>query len=226
MKILVTIISSEKHLDSRIKIIQDTWLKDFENYLIISDYDDKENHTVKVTDNKTYESAPEKNLKSFVYLFENCKDFDWFINVDDDSFVNYKNLIELVKTLPTDEIVKIGRLNENSAGFGINYHSGGAGTLFNFKALEVLKNAHPSGKYGYFREENGDYNAKQTPYADVNVGIFCSDNNIEQVNCSLFNPREPKYWNYTNEEIKKQITFHYIFGDEYYKLYNIIHEND
>ena len=34
MKILVTIISSEKHLDSRIKIIQDTWLKDFENYLI------------------------------------------------------------------------------------------------------------------------------------------------------------------------------------------------
>jgi hypothetical protein len=33
MKILVTIISSEKHLDSRIKIIQDTWLKDFENYL-------------------------------------------------------------------------------------------------------------------------------------------------------------------------------------------------
>ena len=66
MKILVTIISSEKHLDSRIKIIQDTWLKDFENYLIISDYDDKENHTVKVTDNKTYESAPEKNLKSFV----------------------------------------------------------------------------------------------------------------------------------------------------------------
>ena len=226
MKILVTIISSEKHLDSRIKIIQDTWLKDFENYLIISDYDDKENHTVKVTDNKTYESAPEKNLKSFVYLFENYKDFDWFINVDDDSFVNYKNLIGLVKTLPVDEIVKIGRLNKNSAGFGINYHSGGAGTLFNFKALEVLKNAYPSGKYGYFREENGDYNAKQTPYADVNVGIFCSDNNIEQVNCSLFNPREPKYWNYTNEEIKKQITFHYIFGDEYYKLYNIIHEND
>jgi hypothetical protein len=132
----------------------------------------------------------------------------------------------LVKTLPTDEIVKIGRLNENSAGFGINYHSGGAGTLFNFKALEILKNAYPSGKYGYFREENGDYNAKQTPYADANVGIFCSDNNIEQINSSLFNPREPKYWNYTNEEIKKQITFHYIFGDEYYKLYDIIHEND
>ena len=51
-------------------------------------------------------------------------------------------------------------------------------------------------------------------------------NNIEQINSSLFNPREPKYWNYTNEEIKKQITFHYIFGDEYYKLYYIIHEND
>ena len=65
MKILVTIISSEKHLDSRIKIIQDTWLKDFENYLIISDYDDKENHTVKVTDNKTYESAI---LKEVIFL--------------------------------------------------------------------------------------------------------------------------------------------------------------
>ena len=97
MKILVTIISSEKHLDSRIKIIKDTWLKDFSDYLIISDYNDQELNTVKVTDDKTYESAVEKNLKSFVYLYENYKDFDWFINVDDDSFVNYKNLIEKYK---------------------------------------------------------------------------------------------------------------------------------
>ena len=226
MKILVTIISSEKHLDSRIKIIKDTWLKDFSDYLIISDYNDQELNTVKVTDDKTYESAVEKNLKSFVYLYENYKDIDWFINVDDDSFVNYKNLIELINTLPTDEVVKVGCLNIGSAGFGINYHSGGAGTLFNFKALELLKEIYPSGKYGYYRESNGDYNSKQTPFADANVGIFCNDNGIEQIHNELFNPREPKYWNLTNDIIKKQITFHYVFGEEFYNIYNIIHEND
>lgn len=222
MKILVTIISSKKHVESRITPIKETWLKDFSNYLIISDYTDENLNTVKITEDNTYESAVEKNIKSFPYLYENYPDFDWFINLDDDSFVNYENLVNYIETLPTQEVIKIGHLNIGSAGYGINYHSGGAGTLFNREALKILRKITETNNYNYFRDKNGEYKPNQTPFADANVGIFCDDNGIEQIHSNLFNPREPNFYNYTLEEIKKQITFHYIFGEEFYKLYKLI----
>ena len=77
-------------------------------------------------------------------------------------------------------------------------------------------------KYDYYRDEFESYTATQTPFADANVGIFCNDNNLTQVHCPLFNPEKPSFHNYTNDEIRKQITFHYIYGEEQVKLYNFI----
>lgn len=222
MKLLLTIISTQKYFDTRVKYIKDSWLKDFENYLIISDHEDIKNNVVKITEDNSYESAVEKNVKSFRYIYENYSDFEWFMTVDDDSFVNYANLIDYVSKLPTDEIIKIGHLNMNTAGYDINYHSGGAGTLFNMQALKILKNITDTDKYYYYRNSDETYTANQTPFADANVGIFCNNNGIEQIDSPLFNPEKPQYFKYSEEQIKKQITFHYIYGEEQVNLYNLI----
>ena len=222
MKLLVTILSTEKYFETRVKYVKESWLKDFSYYIILSDHEDKSSNVVKITDDNSYESAVEKNLKSFSYIYDNYSNFDWFLNVDDDSFVNYKNLMELISTLPIDKVVKVGHLNNGTAGFGINYHSGGAGTLFNKEALKILKKITDTNKYDYYRDEFESYTATQTPFADANVGIFCNDNNLTQVHCPLFNPEKPTFHNYTNDEIRKQITFHYIYGEEQVKLYNFI----
>ena len=65
MKILISIISTQKYLESRINLIKNTWLQDTENYVIISDYDDTSLNTVKITEDSTYESNVIKNFESF-----------------------------------------------------------------------------------------------------------------------------------------------------------------
>jgi hypothetical protein len=59
-------------------------------------------------------------------------------------------------------------------------------------------------------------------FADVNVGFYCRDNNIPIIDNDLFHQREPSYYGSDENKIKKSITFHYIFNDEFNKLYNII----
>ena len=67
MKILISIISSSKHVDSRIKFIKDSWLKDVEHYVILSDHLDSESNTHRITHNSNYDSNVEKNFKSTIY---------------------------------------------------------------------------------------------------------------------------------------------------------------
>ena len=167
MKILISIISTQKYLESRINIIKNTWLQDTENYVIISDYNDTSLNTVKITEDSTYESNVIKNFKSFKYFYENYSDFDWFLNLDDDTFLNYKNLKSLINTLSVEDIFMLGRINYGSLpeDLSLNYCSGGAGYLFNQKTLEILKDI--------------DMTYNKSRFADANVGFYWSSCYIE-----------------------------------------------
>jgi len=207
MKILISIISTKKHTESRLKYIKNTWLKDIENYVILSDYENNEEKTYKITEDSSYESNVEKNFKSFSFFYENFSDFDWFLNLDDDSFLNYKNLTKLIETLPIDEIFLLGKINMGTlvSDRTLNYCSGGAGYLFNKKTLEILRKI--------------DNNYNKSIFADANVGFFCRDNGIKLVDNHLFHPTKPSYYNYDDEKIKKAITFHYKFEEDFNTLY-------
>lgn len=210
MKILISIISTQKYFDSRIKLIQDTWLKDVENYVIMTDYDDESTKSIKITHDSTYESNVEKNFKSFSYFYENYNDFDWFMNLDDDTFLNYNNLKLLLSTHSKEDIFMLGRINYGSLpeDTSLNYCSGGAGYVFNRKTLEFLKDI--------------DMSYNKSRFADANVGMFCRDNNIKLIDCDLFNQREPEYYGYNDEQIKNKVTFHYIFNEKFENLYKLI----
>lgn len=210
MKILISIISTQKYLESRINLIKNTWLQDTENYVIISDYDDTSLNTVKITEDSTYESNVIKNFESFKHFYKNYSDFDWFLNLDDDTFLNYKNLKSLINTLSVEDIFMLGRINYGSLpdDTSLNYCSGGAGYLFNRKTLEMLKDI--------------DMTYNKSRFADANVGFYCRDKNIPIIDNELFHQREPSYYGFDENKIKQSITFHYIFNDEFNKLYNII----
>jgi len=210
MKILISIISTSKYFDSRIKLIQETWLKDVENYVIITDYNDESTNSVKVTEDSTYESNVEKNFKSFHHFYEKYNDFEWFMNLDDDTFLNYGNLKNLLESYSKDDIFMLGRINHGTLpqDITLNYCSGGAGYIFNRKTLEILKDIDMS------------YNLSR--FADANVGMFCRDKNIKLIDNDLFNPREPEYYGFDENQIKNKITFHYIFNEKFENLYKLI----
>ena len=167
MKILISIISSQKHRETRIDFIKQTWLRDVENYVIISDYEDKLLNTIKITEDETYESNVEKNFKSFIYFYENYGDYDWFMNLDDDTFLNYDNLKLLLNSLSKEEVFMLGRINYGTLpqDTSLNYCSGGAGYVFNKKTLEILKDI--------------DMSYNKSRFADANIGMFCRDKNIK-----------------------------------------------
>lgn len=210
MKILISIISSSKHVDSRLKFIRDSWINDVEDYVILSDHSDESNNTYQITYNSSYESNVEKNFKSFKFFYEKYPDFDWYMNLDDDTFLNYNNLKEYVKTLSNDGIFMTGYINLGSlpSDKSLSYCSGGAGYVFNKKTLEILKNI--------------DVNYNRTIFADANIGMFCRDNNIKLINSDLFHPREPEFHGCDDELTKKSISFHYILGQEMVNLHNRI----
>lgn len=209
MKILVSIISSSKHLESRLAFIEKTWLSSVENYVIISDLDIPERNMIKVCEDSSYESNVIKNFESFKILYEKFTDFDWYINLDDDTYLNLENLKELLIEHSTEEIFVLGKINYGTLPSepDLNYCSGGAGYVFNRKTLSLLKKI--------------DISYNRSRFADANIGMFCRDQNIEIRNNDLFHPREPSYHGDSHTEIKNSISYHYIFGNEFFNIYNI-----
>jgi hypothetical protein len=212
LKILISIISSKKFLESRLQYIFETWLRDVKNYVIISDHEDKTKNILKLNEDSNYESHIKKNFDSFDFFYKNYGNFDWYMNLDDDTFLNYKNLEQELKKYSLDDVFMLGHINKGTLPTkpNLNYCSGGAGYVFNNKTLKILKNI------------NMTYNNSR--YADANIGMFCEENRIKIINNVLFNPNTPEFFKFDREKIKNSITFHYIFKQKFYELYNLIKE--
>jgi len=214
MKILISIISSNKHSQSRLEFIEKTWLKKVDDYVIISDIESPEKKTIKVCDDSSYESNVIKNFNSFDVFDKKFSDFDWYMNLDDDTFLNYENLKNHLRDYSTDEIFMLGRINYGTLPSepSLNYCSGGAGYVFNRKTLDLLKKI--------------DLSYNKSRFADANIGMFCRDNNINLINSDFFHPREPSYHDSSIQDIKNSITYHYIFGNDFHYINNIINNNE
>ena len=208
--ILISIISSYKHTKSRLKYLFDTWYKDSENVIILSDHEDKDNNIFKISDDSSYGSNVDKNFNSYKFLRENYPNYDFYLVLDDDTFLNYNNLKTEIQKYDTNNIYMLGFINEGTLPLdgSLNYCSGGAGCIFNKKTLDILSEV--------------DNTYRRSKFADANVGFFCRDRGIKIINNEKFHPREPEYYNYDDKQIKEAVTFHYIKGDDFYKINKII----
>jgi hypothetical protein len=210
MKILIAIITTRKYRESRLKYILDTWYKDLEDVIIVTDEESNDLPMIKFGDDDSYETNVPKNFFALNIFGEKYNDFDWYMVLDDDTFLNYENLKKYLETQDKESIFMLG--HSNSGCFPqdptLDYSSGGAGYVFNNNTMKLLSKIES--RYSLSR------------FADVNVGFYCRDNNIKIIDNILFNPSTPEACNVSEDNIKDAISFHYVIGEKQLELYNKI----
>jgi hypothetical protein len=195
------LLTTEKNIKRR-NIILNTWLKN-KNYIFFSDTQNLKEKILKTSERDDYYSNEEKFINGLNYILKNknkFEDFEWFMFCDDDSYVNEKNLLLNIHNFDKTKFIGFVLNKQNDPQNKIfidnnfEYLSGGAGILINKKLLFKI-------------EQFINYN---TNWSDVSFGFFLKNNKFELENCSLFNANNFDKLGHSIEEIKKQITYHYI----------------
>lgn len=189
----------------RCDIIKKTWGIG-QNLLFYSDYDDQNNNVIKVSDRTDYHSNEEKHVNVLNYLAKNIK-YEWFMFCDDDTFVDTEKIINKLDFLDKNK-VHGSVMNCWPKDKSLYYCSGGAGYLIHKSLLSTI---------------GEKIKVMNTGYSDVTLGLFLRENGIGIINHEDFRSQPPSYFNYTDEEISKYTTFHYVKNiEEMLKLTNLM----
>jgi len=90
---LLVIYSCKKYLDSRVKAIRSTWLKDIQRrgipyVILVGDGDDTlKNDILALNVSDTYEKLPQKTLKLFNWIYKNTQ-AQYVLKIDDDCYLD------------------------------------------------------------------------------------------------------------------------------------------
>lgn len=205
MNIIVAVTSTYKYPDRYTNILN-TWAKKIDTVIIIDkDFDNPQ--FIKVTDRSDYESGVDKNLETIKYFYSIKDKYDYFIICDDDTYLNTNNIDELLKQyLNKNNAFGIGYLqNSFTPNKNLWYFSGGAGYILSKQAVIDSYNYITTSSYNRFF------------WGDVTLGYIFDAIKLEKIHSDLFSP--------TNSENVKDVTkicsFHYVKGEEFYKLYNM-----
>jgi hypothetical protein len=197
--ILICVITSSTNED-RINTINKTWNhRNSINTIFVSDQDDLENNILKFSDSSDYKSAEDKTVNILSYIKLNNRN-KWYFIVDDDTFVNTKNLTKFVEV--ADPNFVYGYMAHKDWWNGLEYTQGGAGTLI---SQEVIN------KINYNTIRNYD-----TGYGDVSLGLIFNVNNIQIKGCNqsedcLFLEKSFNHYKYIGKEkLSEKITFHQV----------------
>ena len=221
MNVLMTIgiISTKKYHSSRCNSILETWGKELNNLFFITDaWEKRDNRFLKVTSKSDYKHAYIKTIeaiKRFV-LFE--EQTDWYLICDDDTYINYNNLISFIAGKDPNYPILYGQVeNTWPSDPSLYYCLGGAGYVISRRALERL--------YIEILEQK-NFRQYCTDFNDVIIGQFCRNKKIKSIHCNLFHGQKPNHsdYKYQNLEdiknLKKQISFHYLNIEEFKELHN------
>lgn len=225
-KILYCIKTTEKY-QNRIDAIKETWINNVEDYIFYSDHEDPSNNVIKVCDDSSYGGLEVKGVSFYNLIKHITFDgdvkvldyYDWLFMVDDDTFVNVKNLESFAESAEKDkvygEIFTYETHPDNpmfsNPSFKKSYkwYSGGAGLLVH---TSVLKNI----------QEFINYN---TRHDDVSIGLTFVNSGVELVDSDNFNSQPPEFWGDSDEDINNKITYHHIDEDRMKKLYGILNQS-
>lgn len=164
-EILFIIITSSlsKYLN-RVEAIMNSWGKDLQSYILVTDLALSSNYNYYcATNDSSYASAEKKLIKIInnINKYKLSHNYKWFFVCDDDTFVNTSNLLQEIKLFDSKDLVIVGK---NIKGCyaplpNLEYLSGGAGMLFSRPAIMA---------YSFLVEEKN-----YTGYSDVTIsGIF------------------------------------------------------
>ena len=221
MKICYIISTCNKYLSTRVKYQMDTFLKNVSKediYYLTSQpnleerqfgwncMDDSQNITWKYI--------------HFIYNM-NIDYYDWYIFIDDDTFVFPKRLQQLLSTYDSQQCYYIGCELDHIKDKFCLYMSGGAGYAIS-KSLYALIKTHLMN----IGKDNAYYyliNLEEQFCDDLCIGLWINDiktsNQVIQLNNNLFRIDR-------NGDVKSCITFHKVMEKEHYDYFNSILQND
>lgn len=220
MSIKFIVITCEKYHNTRVESIRKTWGKN-KDIIFLSD--------INLGDDIIgYEYLP-KGYENIHYkyseFFKKNNDFskEWYFFTDDDTFVNYNNVVKLLKTFKSEDSLCIGhygRLNKDGkdmdghqTGFPIHtikgektylpidYPSGGAGFILSKKSLRLIHD---------YLHNLDDEKIPKCYNGDVTVGFWLRNCNINKIDIEGFWWTNPKTLKHNDDLVKKCYTYHYI----------------
>ena len=127
MKICYIISTCDKYLDSRVKYQMETFLKDLQSediYYLTS----KPNIEKRQFGWNCMDDSQNITWKYIHFIYNmNISDYDWYIFIDDDTFVFQQNLENLLKQYNQNDYYYIGKELDHIKNKFCLYMSGGAG---------------------------------------------------------------------------------------------------
>lgn len=217
MKFCYIISTCNKYLDTRVKFQMETCLKDVPKsdifYLTSRPNLDKRQFGWNCMDD-------EKNISwkyiHFIYNM-NITHYDWYIFIDDDTFIFQNRLENLLQNYNSNECYYIGNVLDHIQKDFCIYMSGGAGY--------IISNALYSQIFSYVKE-NGINNSYKHWCDDLCIGLWIQDIskkvNVKQLNNDLFYIERHK----NEDELKNAITFHKVMDEDHFLFYQNILEKE
>ena len=157
-KIFCMILTSAKNLESKAKIIYETWAHKCDNYKFISTVSDEirngNDTRYKISENgtefhyhfdilqppglinDTYSKLTDKVYITLKHLYNKYNDYDWYLKADDDTYIFVDNLRKFVSDKNPSSPVTYGYDFKVIVQNG--YHSGGGGYLLSNEAFKRL----------------------------------------------------------------------------------------
>lgn len=227
MKIRAIVLTCKKYHDTRVKTIKQTWGQDIET-VFLSDENDG-NDIIGYSDVVAeYDSVFLKHL-AFLKRYNNLN-ADWYIFCDDDTFLNIPNIKNVLKKYNSEDNIIIGSrcvlnndgtdahgdqtgflmhtIHGDEAHLPVEHPSGGAGFIITkttfLKLKEYLKNNR---KIGFCYK------------SDVTFGFWVNQVKAKFIDNRLFTGNTPQVYNHTEQDIKNNLTYHYVNEDLMKQLY-------
>ena len=224
MKICYIISTCDKYLDTRVKYQMDIMLKNVNKediYYLTSKPDVEKRHfgwfSMDDTQNITWKYI------HFIYHM-NIPDYDWYILIDDDTFVFEKRLRNLLTKYNSSENYYIGKELDHIRNQFCLYMSGGAGYAISKSLYSLITE--------YVRRigKNEAYypliNLQEQWCDDLCVGLWIQEiaktNKINQLNNNLFHLAEHE----NESQLNDAITFHKVITKDQYDFYTSIADKD
>lgn len=190
--ILYCVIHTINQQDREYNILS-TWGK-HKDIIFYSDHEDLTHKVYKVSDNNSYSSGQEKQIKVFELLKHQFSNYDWYIFVDNDTFINTYLLEQDITTFDHTKIHGFIK-NDRKLYSGIPHPSGGAGFVIHRTNMTKIWN------HRFDLVSN-------LIWGDVAIGLLAKDLDIEfQNHNTKFNMYPPYRYKYN---VNQCYSFHYI----------------
>jgi hypothetical protein len=217
------ILSCDNYIDSRIRVIDETWGK-IVNKVFLIDSDLENANCIGYNTPKNYDGIQEKYIQFFINY--NFNEFQYYFFTDDDTFIVLNNLQK--ENIPKDEEVfcigrhlhlspegmdkwgnnthyPLNKISGENSSLPLDYVSGGSGFILSTKACKKIKE--------YLRNMDSP-NIPRSAHGDVSIGFWMRACGIKVIPSNNFwwdvpeKLIENKWEKY--EDDNTALTFHYV----------------